>query len=63
MIGTGIYDLTTHGRAGALPRCSKAIPATAAYELRQYEGGHMAYTNEAALKAITGDVRAFVSRK
>ena len=28
---------------------------------KTYEGGHMAYTNEAALEAFTSDVRAFVT--
>jgi carboxypeptidase C (cathepsin A) len=61
MIGTGIYDTTTTlGPA-------RYLAAQAGYDrdrivLREYEGGHMAYTNEAVLERLTDDVRALVSR-
>lgn len=60
MIGTGIYDTTTTiGPA-------RYLAAQAGYPreritLREYEGGHMAYTNEEALIAFTRDVRSFLT--
>lgn len=60
MLGTGIYDLsTTFGPVRYLAARSK-LPADRV-EMRIYEGGHMAYTNEAALQALTEDVRAFIA--
>ncbi|MFN3834633.1 MAG: hypothetical protein ACK4NO_01895 [Glycocaulis sp.] len=60
MVGTGIYDTTTTiGPA-------RYLAAQAGYPreritLREYEGGHMAYTNEEALIAFTRDVRLFLT--
>lgn len=60
MVGTGIYDTTTTiGPA-------RYLAAQAGYPreritLREYEGGHMAYTNEEALIAFTRDVRSFLT--
>ena len=60
MIGTGIYDLTTTvGPARYL--VAKSDYPTERVIQRQYEGGHMAYTNAPALKAFTADIRAFVT--
>lgn len=62
MIGTGIYDLTTTVGPARYMTVQAGFPATRVI-LTQYEGGHMAYTNEPALKAFTDDVRAFVKGK
>lgn len=60
MIGTGRYDLTTTiGPARYLATHGDLPPER--ITLHDYEGGHMTYTNEAALKALTDDVRAFVA--
>ncbi len=59
MIGTGIYDTTTTiGPARYLHAQSEHADRIS---LHEYAGGHMAYTNEDALRAFTGDVRAFVT--
>jgi carboxypeptidase C (cathepsin A) len=61
-IGTGIYDLTTTiGPARYLVAQSR-FPKDRV-SLHQYEGGHMAYTNEAALAKFAADVRAFITGK
>jgi hypothetical protein len=60
MIGTGIYDLTTTVGPARYMAAQAGFPANRVI-LTQYEGGHMAYTNEPALKAFTDDVRAFVA--
>ena len=60
MIGTGVYDTTTTlGPA-------RYLAAQAAYPrerivLREYEGGHMAYSNPDARTAMAQDLRAFVT--
>ena len=60
MIGTGRYDTTTTiGPARYLKARGVLPPERVA--LKDYEGGHMAYTNEEALKAFSGDVRSFVT--
>ena len=59
MIGTGIYDLTTTlGPARYLVTQSRYLRERVS--LHQYDGGHMAYTNEAALAAFAADVRALI---
>jgi carboxypeptidase C (cathepsin A) len=59
MIGTGIYDLTTTiGPARYLVAQSRFPQERVS--LQQYEGGHMAYTNEAALARFAADVREFI---
>jgi carboxypeptidase C (cathepsin A) len=60
MIGTGIYDLTTTVGPARYLVAKSDYPADRVIQ-RQYEGGHMAYTNEPALKAFTADIRAFVT--
>ena len=60
MIGTGIYDLTTTVGPARYLVARSNYPAERVF-LRQYEGGHMAYTNEPALKAFTADIRALVT--
>jgi carboxypeptidase C (cathepsin A) len=62
MIGTGIYDLTTTVGPARYMVAKSDYPADRVFQ-RQYEGGHMAYTNEAALAAFTSDLRAFVTGK
>jgi|HigsolmetaAR202D_1030399.scaffolds.fasta_scaffold01455_9 carboxypeptidase C (cathepsin A) len=58
-IGTGIYDLTTTiGPARYLVAQSR-YPRDRV-SLHQYEGGHMAYTNETALAKFAADVRALI---
>jgi carboxypeptidase C (cathepsin A) len=62
MIGTGRYDLTTTiGPARYLATHGDLPPDR--ITLHDYEGGHMTYTNEAALKALTADVRRFVTKE
>ncbi len=60
MIGTGLYDTTTTVGPARYLKAKGVLPPDHVV-LRQYEGGHMAYTNEEALKALTDDVRAFVT--
>lgn len=60
MIGTGRYDTTTTiGPARYL--ALQAGEARDRITLHDYEGGHMAYTNADALKAMSDDVRAFIA--
>jgi carboxypeptidase C (cathepsin A) len=60
MIGSGLYDTTTTFGVARYLVARSAFPIDRT-TLKTYDGGHMAYTNEAALKALTGDVRTFVS--
>jgi carboxypeptidase C (cathepsin A) len=60
MIGTGMYDLTTTIGPARYLVATSDFPSDRVF-LRQYEGGHMAYTNEPALAAFTRDVRAFIT--
>lgn len=60
MVGTGIYDLTTTVGPARYLAAQGYFPADRISQ-KTYEGGHMAYTNEAALEAFTSDVRAFVT--
>ena len=60
MVGTGIYDLTTTVGPARYLAAQGYFPKDRVSQ-KTYEGGHMAYTNEAALKAFTNDVRAFVT--
>ncbi|MFB3828124.1 MAG: S10 family peptidase [Bryobacteraceae bacterium] len=59
MVGTGVYDTTTTTGAARYFLARGGFPPERVIS-RVYEGGHMAYTNEAALKALTEDVRAFI---
>lgn len=60
MIGTGRYDTTTTIGPARYLKARGVLPADRVV-LKDYEGGHMAYTNEEALKAFSADVRAFVT--
>lgn len=60
MIGTGVYDLTTTVGPARYLTAQSYFPEDRVSQ-RTYEGGHMAYTNEPALKAFTSDVGAFVT--
>ena len=60
MICTGLFDMTTTAGAARYLLARAGLPADRVSS-RVYEGGHMFYTNEAALRAMTADVRAFVS--
>lgn len=60
MIGTGLYDTTTTIGPARYLAARGALPAQRVV-LHDYEGGHMAYTNEDALRAFSNDVRAFVT--
>lgn len=60
MVGTGIYDLTTTVGPARYLAAQGYFPKERVSQ-KTYEGGHMAYTNEPALKAFTSDVRAFVT--
>lgn len=60
MIGTGLYDTTTTVGPARYLKAKGVLPPDRVL-LREYEGGHMAYTNEDALKALSDDVRAFVT--
>ena len=60
MVGTGIYDLTTTVGPARYLAAQGYFPKDQVSQ-KTYEGGHMAYTNEPALKAFTSDVRAFVT--
>jgi carboxypeptidase C (cathepsin A) len=62
MIGTGIYDTTTTVGPARYMVARSNFPADRVV-LTTYEGGHMAYTSEAALKALTTDVRGFIGPK
>lgn len=58
-IGTGIYDTTTTVGPARYLVARSALPRERV-NLYQYEGGHMAYTNAAALAAMARDVRAWL---
>jgi carboxypeptidase C (cathepsin A) len=60
VIGTGVYDLTTTIGPARYLVSQSHYPLERVF-LRQYEGGHMAYTNEPARKDFTDDVRAWVT--
>ena len=60
MIGTGLYDTTTTVGPARYLKAKGVLPPERV-TLREYEGGHMTYTNEDALKALANDVRAFVT--
>lgn len=60
MIGTGLYDTMTTTGATRYLVARSGLPVERVIS-RSYEGGHMFYTNEASLKAVSGDLRDFVS--
>jgi carboxypeptidase C (cathepsin A) len=59
-VGTGLYDTTTTTGAARYFVARGGFPRDRV-ETRVYEGGHMFYTNDAALGAFSRDLRAFVS--
>lgn len=59
MVGTGLYDTTTTTGATRYLLARNGFPADRVRS-HTYEGGHMFYTNQTALKAFTDDLRAFV---
>ena len=62
LVGSGIYDMkTTLGAADYLVAQSGWPKDRVRISL--YEGGHMAYTNESALKKFADDVRSMVQGK
>jgi carboxypeptidase C (cathepsin A) len=58
-VGSGIYDMKTTTGAASYLLAQSGWPKSRT-RLSLYEGGHMAYTNERALKQFTDDVRALV---
>lgn len=60
MIGTGVYDLTTTVGPARYMVTRSAWPRDRVIQ-REYVGGHMAYTDEATLKAFNDDIRRFVT--
>ncbi|MDE1150640.1 MAG: peptidase S10 [Azospirillaceae bacterium] len=60
LVGTGIYDLTTTVGPARYLVSRSDYPADRVF-LRQFEGGHVSYTNDPARKALAADVRAFVT--
>lgn len=59
-IGTGIYDTTTTVGPARYLVARSALPRERV-AMFEYEGGHMAYSNEAALAAMAQDVRGWLS--
>lgn len=62
VVGSGIYDMKTTTGAAMYLMAQSGWPKSRA-RLSLYEGGHMAYTNESALKKFTDDVRQLVTGK
>lgn len=60
LIGTGIYDTTTTLGPARYLVAQAAYPAERV-TLREYDGGHMAYSNPEARRAMAADIRAFVA--
>src|SRR5205085_11343731 len=58
-VGSGIYDMKTTTGAAMYLVAQSGWPKSRIH-LSLYEGGHMAYTNESALKKFTDDIRAMV---
>lgn len=59
LIGTGIYDTTTLGAARYL--LAQATYPLQRVVMKEYEGGHMAYSNPDARTEMARDLRAFVT--
>jgi carboxypeptidase C (cathepsin A) len=62
VVGSGIYDMKTTTGAAEYLVAQSGWPK-ARVRISHYEGGHMAYTNESALKKFTDDVRMLVQGK
>jgi carboxypeptidase C (cathepsin A) len=61
-VGSGIYDMKTTTGAAYYLLAQSGWPKERT-KISLYEGGHMAYTNESALKKFTDDVRQLVQGK
>ena len=61
-IGSGIYDMKTTAGAADYLVAQSGWPKDRV-RVSYYEGGHMAYTNPAALKQFNADVRAMAQGK
>ena len=59
-VGTGIYDTTTTLGAARYLAQQATYPRDR-IELREYEGGHMAYSNPEARTRMANDLRAFIT--
>ena len=62
LVGSGIYDMKTTTGAAEYLIAQSGWPRDRA-RISYYEGGHMAYSNEAALKKLTDDVRLLLQGK
>jgi carboxypeptidase C (cathepsin A) len=62
VVGSGIYDMKTTTGAAEYLIAQSGWPK-ARVRISYYEGGHMAYTNESALKKFTDDLRTLVTGK
>jgi len=62
VVGSGIYDMKTTTGAAEYLVAQSGWPKDRV-RISRYEGGHMAYTNESALKKFTDDVRSLVQGK
>jgi carboxypeptidase C (cathepsin A) len=62
VVGSGIYDMKTTTGAAEYLLAQSGWPKARA-RISYYEGGHMAYTNESALKKFTDDLRQLVQGK
>ena len=60
-VGTGMYDTTTTIGPARLLAYRADYAGEDGFTLREYEGGHMAYTNEDVLRRLSGDLRAFIA--
>jgi hypothetical protein len=61
-VGSGIYDMKTTLGAAEYLVAQSGWPKSRV-RISYYEGGHMAYTNESALKKFTDDIRMLVEGK
>jgi carboxypeptidase C (cathepsin A) len=59
-VGSGIYDMKTTTGAAEYLIAQSGWPKDRV-RISYYEGGHMAYTNESALKKFTDDIRLMVT--
>lgn len=60
LVGSGIYDMKTTTGAAEYLIAQSGWPKDRV-RISLYEGGHMAYTNESALKKFTDDIRALIN--
>jgi len=60
VVGSGIYDMKTTTGAAEYLIAQSGWPKDRV-RIALYEGGHMAYTNESALKKFTDDVRGLLN--